>query len=160
VFEDTGTVTGSRDVRGAMVTTAGAVQTPFTIASTSWNDFRPAVAYDGTTFVVAWENDSMNGSVRAARVDATGTVLDVGGVAVAEGEVLASAWRDRSQLEIASPGTGQSLVVWRDQGGIVAGRRLQGATPLDVQPLRFGDSAPQQTGAWLATNAAGQTLMV
>jgi hypothetical protein len=100
------------------------VQASFPIATATWSENRPAVAWDGTTFVVAWLDDSNGGSVRAARVATTGTVLDVGGVPVADGESAPSQYFEQAQLEIASTANGQTLVAWRNLSGLVVARRL------------------------------------
>jgi hypothetical protein len=87
----------------------------------------PAIASNGSDYLVAWEdaragspNGAQNLDVWGARVDATGTVLDPSGIAIATAPL--------NQLEpkIASNGT-DYLVVWHDY-------RNDGDNPTDTIP--------------------------
>jgi hypothetical protein len=128
---------GNVDVYGARVTTAGTVLDPLgiSIALASGSQNEPDVAYDGTNFVVVW-TDGRSGSTETwgARVSATGTVLDDGGVRIAAGGIAPA---------IACGGT-NCLVVWQLSTGI-RGMRVDGTvSPLDGASLliQSGTSAP------------------
>ncbi len=98
------------DIYGARVTPAGVVLDPDGIPiSIAGNDqSSPAVAFDGTNFVVFWEDwRSDTADIYGARVTQTGVVLDSDGIAVS-----AAANTQRSPT-VAFDGT-NFLVVWQD----------------------------------------------
>src|SRR6266545_4682173 len=74
------------DIYGARVSQAGAVLDPGGIAISTADGYQlsPTLAFDGTNYVVAWE-DTYSGSydIFGARVSPDGTVLDVAGVPIA-----------------------------------------------------------------------------
>jgi hypothetical protein len=74
------------DIYGARVNANGTVQDPAGKAISTDIDYQecPSVAFDGTNYLVAWE-DYRNGSdydVYGARVNASGTVLDPSGIGI------------------------------------------------------------------------------
>src|SRR5262245_2986314 len=79
------TRSGSLDLYGARVSSAGSVLDPFGIlisASIGVHD-RPAVAFDGTNYLVAWtDNRSGGDDIYAARITPAGVVLDTDGIAL------------------------------------------------------------------------------
>lgn len=67
------------DVYGARVSGLGMLLDPvgFPICTNAGSQFRPAVAADGTNYLVVWEDYDVDGSnIRAARVTGEGVVLD------------------------------------------------------------------------------------
>src|SRR5215203_3118143 len=73
------------DIYGARVSLAGAVLDPGGIPiSTAPNPKgRPALAFDGTNYLVAWEDGRLGPvHIYAARVSSAGAVLDSGGIAI------------------------------------------------------------------------------
>jgi hypothetical protein len=99
------------DIYGARLSQAGSVLDPSGIAiSIAANgQYVPAVAFDGTNFLVVWQDYRSGGehAIYGARVSQAGIVLDPSGIAIS---IVAS-----SQLSpaVASDGT-NFLVVWMD----------------------------------------------
>ena len=94
------------EIRAARLTQAGALLDPSGIlVSSSANDAAvPAVTFDGSNFLVAWER---NGNIFGARVSAAGQVLD------SPAFVISAASGPQGDPAVASNGSG-SLVVWQD----------------------------------------------
>jgi hypothetical protein len=113
------------DLRGAFVSTAGVLSgAPFTISAGAGRQFDPSAAFDGTSYVVVWTNNSAGINLFGARVSTAGAVLDtrtegatpnVGGVSIssaAGNQELASlvcklgacavAWQDSRNLALTS----------------------------------------------------------
>ena len=99
----------SKDIYAARVSEAGVVLDPVGIAisKAAGNQRTPAVAFDGSSFVVVWQDDrspSTAPDVYSARVSAAGLLLDPGGIPVSAAP--------GAQFEAAITGTGSgSLVV-------------------------------------------------
>jgi phosphoribosylformylglycinamidine (FGAM) synthase PurS component len=100
------------DIYGARVTSQGAVLDPsgFVISKAANIQRYPVVGFNGTSFLVAWEDfrNDTNYLIYCARVTPEGTVLDTSGFFVARAGLV---WQ-RSPA-IASDGE-NCLVVWRD----------------------------------------------
>ena len=100
------------DVYAARVTPDGKVLDPdgILISGGTYNQMRPALAFDGENFLVAWEALQANNKyqVFCTRVSANGKVLDPAGVALTSGKA------DARYLAVASAGGGRSLVVMND----------------------------------------------
>jgi hypothetical protein len=118
---------GSYDIYGARVTTDGAVMDTSGIAVTTvaGDQLYPVVAFDGTSFLVVWE-DGRSGScdIYGSRVSRDGVVLDPSGIAVS------TAAYDQWFPAVEFDGT-NFLVVWEDgRGGEfddIYGARVTGA---------------------------------
>jgi hypothetical protein len=122
---------GSTTISGYRISAAGVLldATPFTISTAEGSRSNPRVTFDGTNYLVVWK-DSREGSYRpyAARVSSAGTVVDVGGVALADATVTLSL----DSPEVASDGAGNSLAVWVDSRSYaVAATRITGNTVVD-----------------------------
>ena len=133
VWEDFRSGTTS-DIVGARVDRAGTIldATSIPVSTAPGSQFGPAVAFDGTNFLVAWK-DFRSGpniaSVFAARVSRSGTVLDPAGIPISDNldDVFGPA--------LAFDGT-NVLVVWQAfrfgaPTRIVAGRVSQSGAVLD-----------------------------
>ncbi len=101
------------DIFGARVTQQGQVLDPegIDISRNGSGQNHPAVAFDGTGFLVVWYDWRDEGTwaphIYGARVASSGVVLDTAGIRVSQ--LLAEQYRP----EVASDGT-NSLVVWTD----------------------------------------------
>ena len=147
-------------IYGTRVTLDGGVLDPDGIAISSpagTGESQPAVAYDGTNFLVVWE-DTRNGGgdIYGARVTAGGQVLDTLGIQIC------AASGDQA-LPAVSSGAASSMVVWEDarNGALsdIYGSRIgPDGTVLDPAGVQIcGSSADQINSAvtfdgsvWLA----------
>jgi hypothetical protein len=114
------------------------------------------VAYDGTNFVVGWQDcrgpRNCPPSVFAARVAPDGTVLDPGGLVVST--------PPGSSPAVTGRGSG-SLLAWGTSPGSIAATRMSTAgTLLDVPPLAVTTTASDYPDPALATSASGATVAV
>jgi hypothetical protein len=85
------------------------------IAGGDGNQSRPRVIFDGTSFLVAWEDrrDGKCYEIYGARVSPEGKVLDAGGVKlVGLKDDKERSGFDRSMPALASSGDGRTLLVW------------------------------------------------
>ncbi|WP_164011435.1 hypothetical protein [Pyxidicoccus trucidator] len=157
---------GTLDIYGARVSASGQVLDPqgIPISTTSGSQSEPAVSFDGTHYIVTWQDlrSEANNSAQdiyAARVTQQGAVRDPAGLAVATGGRLQYAPDVDSARD-----AGVSLIVWHEEGAgswdttdVQAGRFL--ATDGGLGPrLALADAgaagSPQVAfvrGAWLVT---------
>jgi len=134
------------DVYGARVTPAGVVLDPdgIPIVIAGNHQQAPAVAFDGTNFLVLWEDwRSDTADIYCARVTPAGVVLEPGGVAVS-----AAANTQRSPT-VAFDGT-NFLVAWqddrkdRDTFDVFGARVNQTGTTLDSAGIPLATAAGDQ----------------
>jgi hypothetical protein len=100
----------SLDVYGARVARDGTVLdgAGFPIASGDRHQDEPAVAFDGTSFVVAWQDQGPGETdLRAARVSPAGVILDPAGFTVS------GASSEQTLPAVAAAG-GNAFVAWQD----------------------------------------------
>jgi large repetitive protein len=98
------------DIYGARVTPAGVVLDPggFPICEASGYQFTPKLAFDGTNYLVVWDDArSDDGDVYAARVAPSGTVLDPAGIPLATGA-------SEQGGSVVAVGGGNFFVAWSD----------------------------------------------
>ena len=110
------------DIYAARVSEAGVVLDPLgiPISKAAGNQWAPAVAFDGTSFLVVWQDDRSTATgpdLYGGRVSSAGVLLDPGGIPIstAPGAQLMPA--------VARAGA-SSLVVWTEGG---AGSDIRGA---------------------------------
>jgi hypothetical protein len=99
------------DIYGARVSPGGSVRDPsgFAISNAGGSQESPSIAFDGTNYLVAWQ-DGRNGSsfdIYGARVTPGRLVLDTTGIAIS------TAARNQQVPSVAFDGTNY-LVVWAD----------------------------------------------
>jgi hypothetical protein len=107
------------DIYGARVSEAGQVQdaSGIAISTAAGHQYYPAVAFDGTNYLVAWHDGRTSGTtgldIYGARVSGAGGVLDAGGIP------MSTAANDQQIPAVAFDGTNY-LVAWYDlrNGGL------------------------------------------
>ena len=113
----TGTVlaawSASENIVGARITSAGVVQDAagIVISNAADSQTSPAVSYDGTNYVVVWEDLRSGDShdVFGTRVSGAGAVLDASGIPISASTV------DEDEPTVAFDGTSH-VVLWTDGG--------------------------------------------
>ncbi len=101
------------DVYAARVSATGVVQESYVAVSTAPGDQRaPAVATDGSGWLVTWQDtrSGTNADIYGARVSASGTVLDSGGIPIS------TAAADQTASALAWNGSAY-VVAWQDSRG-------------------------------------------
>jgi hypothetical protein len=111
---------GDSNIYGARVDTNGVVLdvTAISISILSYNEGFPAVAFDGTNYLVVWEDDrSGDSEIYGTRVSTGGTVLDPGGILIATGDYWFSP-------DVAFDGTNYLVVWWGGSNDDIMGARV------------------------------------
>lgn len=109
----------------------------FRIVPASRNPLHPAVAFDGTNFVVVYEQDADANSfqeVYATRVSTAGAVLDANGFAIGSGT-------NKHQYPTVACGPTNCLVSWWLVNGGMLGRRIAGGAVIEGSPFTVAASA-------------------
>ncbi|MFO0551787.1 MAG: hypothetical protein U0271_25600 [Polyangiaceae bacterium] len=131
---------GNADVRGTLVpaTNAPALPADVVVSAATNSQVEPAVTFNGAEFVVAWEDwrrgAAFGPDVMAARVTASGSVLDANGI------VISSRATAEARPSIASNGSA-TFIVWEDNRSgswDIYGARLSGATVQDPNGVSLG----------------------
>ena len=152
-----GDIVGTRVTRGGSV--LDGVGTGFVVSTGPSPQANPAMAFDGTNFLVVWE-DSRSGTqdIFGARVTPSGTMLDRRGFAVAPQE-----FTDQRSPAVAFDGT-NFLVVWEDSRSgtqdIFGARVTPGGKVLDADGsfLTISDAAGDQTSPAVAFNGTNHLV--
>ncbi|WNG36094.1 hypothetical protein F0U61_22300 [Archangium violaceum] len=151
---------GNSDIYGARVSNTGTVldTTGIRISKAIGYQYSPAVAHDGTNFLVVW-HDSRSGSydIYGARVSGTGTVLDIGGIPIS------TAINEQSIPSVTHDGT-NFLVVWQDyrsgSNHDIYGARVSGTgTVLDISGIPISTAANNQNSPAVASNGTNSLVV-
>jgi hypothetical protein len=151
---------GSYDIYGARVTPGGSVLDPSGIAvSRATGDQElPAVAFDGTNFLVVWEDQrSVSSDIYGARVTPGGTVLDSAGIAIS----IAI----NNQLFPAAAFDGTNfLVAWEDRWNgvstdIYSARVTPGGVVIDAAGIAVSTATGDQRGVELTFDGRNSLVM-
>ncbi|MCX6841759.1 MAG: T9SS type A sorting domain-containing protein [candidate division WOR-3 bacterium] len=156
---------GDDDIYGARVTPTGSVLDPDGIAITpntpASNQYNPSVAFDGTDYLVVWE-DTRNGSyndIYGARVSPTGSVLDPSGIAISPNTPTSHQFFP----SVAFDGTNY-LVVWEDGRNtwmdIYGARVSKNGTVLDAGGILVSTNTPTSSQLIPAVAFGGTNYLV
>jgi hypothetical protein len=109
----------------------------------------PAIAFDGTNYLVVWEDERSGRAVFAARVSKAGTVLDPAGIPIAEEKASSEPFKPR----VAYDGTNY-LVTWAspDAAVVRATRVARSGSVLDAPPITISGSGYSPAIAFDGTN--------
>jgi len=104
--------TGHSDIYGARITTAGKLLDPtgFVVCDRPGNQLTPAIAHDGSTYLVAWADHGSNvnyADIYATRIDSAGVVKDPAGIPIITGG-------SHQNAPAIGVGGGVFFVVWHD----------------------------------------------
>lgn len=137
----------ARDLIGARFSATGELLDPagITICSAQGDQFAPAVAHNGSSYLVVWTDarDASGLDIYGTTVSSTGQVANPNGVA------LSNAANDQSFPAVASDGT-RALVVWNDYrngaNNDVYGTRVAAgsATPMEANGIAIATGSRQQ----------------
>jgi large repetitive protein len=144
------------DVSGMRISSAGVLldSAPIVLASDQNQEARPAVASNGTDYLVVWTDDraSDGGDIYGSRVDSTGLSLDPNGLQIA---VAPGAQQDPA---VASDGSSY-MVVWSDArtdtAGDISGTRVHPTGTLLDSGLAISTAPFGQTSPAIAASATG-----
>ncbi|MBN1208055.1 MAG: tandem-95 repeat protein, partial [Myxococcaceae bacterium] len=129
------------DIYGVRVSASGTVLDPsgLAISTATGHQRNPALAYDGTNYLVVWEDtrSSPTSDIYGARVSPSGTVLDLDGVG------FCLRFNSQEQPAIAFDGTNY-LVVWADSGT---------SAPRDIYGTRISTAGAVLDPSFIAINA-------
>jgi hypothetical protein len=141
---------GSQGIYGIRISNQGAVvdESSFAICTTDGWRGEPAVAFDGTGYLVVWTDSRDSNAVFGARATPDGAVLDPGGFAISASSSAVSGPR-------VAWGSGSFLVVWSDgaENGDVFGARVSadGAVQ-DTSPIPIAVGAGYEGRAAVASD--------
>ena len=152
-WQDTRSGVGNPDIYGARVSQAGVVLdlAGIAISTAAYYESAPSVAFDGTNYLVAWEDgrSGTNYDIYGARVSQAGAVLDPAGIAIS------TAASNQTVSSVTFGGTNY-LVAWADlrvDGStfdIYGARVNQAGVVLDLAGIAISTAANSQAAPSVA----------
>ena len=141
---------GGADIYGARVSPSGTILDPdgIRITTAAVAHVTPRVSFDGTNYLVVWEEHQSGGSdIAGARVTPAGSVLDPGGIPIS------TAPDDQTRPALAFDGTNY-LVTWQDRRtgdfDIYGARVTRAGAVLDPSGIAISSEAFSQESPTLA----------
>ncbi len=122
------------------------------------------LAFDGQNLIVTWRSALWRNELRAARLDANGTVLDRRGFSLGltdRGDGHAAVTALPASVTMTSPKGSGFFTAWVDDGNRVLGLRVPSQGPLSASPpvvIDVGDPARSAAQPTLATTSDGITV--
>jgi MYXO-CTERM domain-containing protein len=147
-------------IRAARLDPAGTLAAPITVAPAAAGNATPAVAFDGSGWLVVWtettgSSPNLVATVASARVDATGALVDTTPVIVSDAP--------GSKVQPgAGCGGGTCLAAWGDgrtYSGGVFGARVAGGTNADPNGIRIAYAYNFENQEAIASNGAGYLVV-
>ncbi len=111
----------AKNVRGQFVSAGGAPGAQVDISLAAGSQINPGIAFNGTDFVVVWENNNSGVDIFGTRVGTDGTVRDtrLEGAITVGGVVISAAASSQQTPSVACAGSG-CLVIYRDRRNFAA----------------------------------------
>ncbi|HMY18814.1 MAG TPA: hypothetical protein PKA58_20945, partial [Polyangium sp.] len=132
---------GSTEIRGSRVTTSGTVLDSAGVQISTGGGSVPAIAYNGTNYLVSWTKPTNSNDIFASRITPAGVVLDGGALAIPVSAVVGAA---EGNSAIASNGT-DWFVAWNDVTDVRGARVNAAGTVLDVVGIGISSATNTQT---------------
>jgi hypothetical protein len=151
------------DIFGARVSSAGEVLdgAGIAISTAGGHQFDPAVAFDGSNYLVVWEDrrSGANSDIFAARMSPAGVVVDPTLPVTGGGIAISTAANDQLDPAVVWNGSGSRyLVVWEDRRlGVsdIYGARVSNLGTLeDPAGIVISGAPNEQTSPWVAVNGS------
>jgi hypothetical protein len=152
----TGVFGNLTDIYAARVGASGAVvdASGIAVSTASGEQWEPSVAWDGTNFLAAWEDERSfgNPNVYGSRISATGSVLEPSGIAIS------TASNTQDHVTAIYDG-GRFLVAWHDtrtENNVYGARVKSDASVMDPSGFAIASSSDAEDQPALAAGAAGR----
>lgn len=142
-------VAGSENVRGQRINAAGVLQGgAFDISAAAGAQLSSTVAWNGTSYVVAWTNNNLGVDIYGTRVSTANVVLDTRteGAGMVGGKPVTVAANSQEFPAIACATGGACTILWQD-------RRNLATTGFDLYAQRVTSAFALDGGEFVVSNA-------